>query len=347
MKKRNLSLIIISALVYILCGALMIIGTKYDLEISKSLFNPESKFAIDFELFVQFVYWGMWGPLATVLFLNSHGLNECLGIISNIFPFIHTVKNTQSKAYKFFDILVFSISKFGFFIMAVVGWKKLIENIMNDFVELSQATYFLICIIVSWIAIFLFSRINKETLKKLELLALAGVLLGILYKICEELKAVTGRIRFREMVAYSNDILREKKSTGALVSCGQLDGFKTSLNKGMIEATDFSAFTPWYKIAPSYDYYDHPNSFPSGHTTYSCTLLLSTLFCKAFEKLKKYAPLALILSIIYVGVVGFSRIIAGAHYLTDVAGACIIGYTLFLVVYAIYGIFDKRNILNR
>lgn len=346
MKKRSLSLIIISVFIYVLCVVMMIVGTKYDLEISKSLFNPENKFAIDFELFSQFVYWGMWGPLATVLFLNSHGLNECLGVISNILPFIHTVKNTQSKVYKFFDILVFSISKFGFFIMAVVGWKKLIENIMNDFVELSQATYFLICIVVSWIGIFLFSRINKETLKKLELLALAGVLLGIFYKICEELKGVTGRIRFREMVAYSNDILREKKSTLALVSCGQLDGFTTRLSRNMINSTDFSAFTDWYKIAPKYDYYDHPNSFPSGHTTYSCTLFLSVLFCNAFDKLKKYTPLVLILSFIYVGIVGFSRIIAGAHYLTDVAGACIIGYTLFLVVYAIYNIFDKRNILN-
>lgn len=289
----------------------------------------------------------MWGPLATVLFLNSHGLNECLAIIGNIFPFIHTVDNTQSKAYKFFDTVVYAVSKLGFFVMAVIGWKKLIENIMNDFVELSQAAYFSICIVVSWIAIFLFSRINKETLKKLELLALAGVLLGILYKICEELKAITGRIRFREMVAYSNNILREKKSTGALVSNGQLDGFKTNLNTEMISKTDFSAFTPWYKIAPKYDYYDHANSFPSGHTTYSCTLMLSALLCNAFDRLKKYAPLALIFSIIYVGVVGFSRIIAGAHYLTDVAGACIIGYTLFLVVYTIYGIFDRKNILNK
>lgn len=346
MKKRNISLIIISLVFYIVCAILMIIGTKFDLEINKSLFNPESKFAIDFELFSQFVYWGMWGPLATVLFLNSHTLNECLSIIGNIFPFIHTVKNTQSKAYKFFNIIVISVSKLGFFVMAVVGWKKLIENIMNDFVELSQATYFTICIVVSWIGIFLFSRINKETLKKLELLALAGVLLGIFYKICEELKEVTGRIRFREMVAYSNDILREKKSTGALVSNGQLDGFKTRLNADMISTTDFSAFTPWYKIAPMYDYYDHPNSFPSGHTTYSCTFLLSYLFLNAFDKLKKYAPLALIISVIYSLIVGLSRLIAGAHYLTDVAGACIIGYTLFLVVYTIYGIFDRKNILN-
>lgn len=347
MKKRNISLIIISSVFYLICALMMIIGTKFDLEISKSLFNPESKFAIDFEIFSQFVYWGMWGPLATVLFLNSHNLNECLGIISNIFPFIHTVENTQSKVYKFFNIAVISISKFGFFIMAVIGWKKLIENVMNDFVELSQATYFTICIVVSWIGIILFSKINKETLKKLELLALAGVLLGILYKICEELKEVTGRIRFREMVAYSNDILREKKSTGALVSFGKLDGFKTNLSSGMIETTDFSAFTPWYKIAPKYDYYDNANSFPSGHTTYSCTLLLSALFCNAFYKFKKYTPLALVISIIYIGVVGFSRIIAGAHYLTDVAGACIIGYTLFLVVYTIYGIFDRKNILNK
>ena len=61
---------------------------------------------------------------------------------------------------------------------------------------------------------------------------------------------------------------------------------------------------------------------------------------------KRSLSLIIISVFIYVGIVGFSRIIAGAHYLTDVAGACIIGYTLFLVVYTIYNIFDKRNILN-
>lgn len=324
----------------------MIIGTRYDLEISKYFFNPESKFSINFEIFSQFVYWGMWGPAATILFLNSHSLNECLEIIGNLFPFVHKIDNVENKVYIFFDFVVKELSKLGFFVMAVIGWKKLIENVMNDFVTFSQLTYFLICIVVSWIGIALSSKINKETLKKLELLALSGVLLGILYKICEELKVVTGRIRFREMVAYSNNILREKKSTGAIVSFGQLDGFKTGLNRDMVALTDFSAFTPWYKIAPKYDYYDHPNSFPSGHTTYSCTLFLSALFCNSFFKLKKYTPIALLFSFIYVGIVGFSRIIAGAHYLSDIAGACIIGYTMFLAVYAIYNVFERKRILN-
>lgn len=338
--KKNKSLFIFSIIFYLIAIVLMIVGSLFDLQINKALFNPESKFAIGFETIGLFVYWGMWGPLFTVLFLTRHNLNECLDMLGRVFPFIKTVKDTQTKAYKFFNFVVQAIWTLGFFVLTDVGWKKLIENVLKNFVDLSQGAYFGICAAVSVISILIFSRIDKKTLNKLESLALAGVLFGILLKLVEIPKDIFHRIRFREMVAASNGIFNEKG-----LSHGTLDGMHARLNRGMMDGTDFSAFTNWYKIGDDRGIYSHPSSFPSGHTASSCTLFLSVLFCNAFDKLKKAAPFAFAVSVIYVAVMGFSRMVAGAHYLTDVAGGAILAYTLFIIVLAVYNKFIDKGIL--
>ena len=110
--------------------------------------------------------------------------------------------------------------------------------------------------------------------------------------------------------------------------------------------TDFAPFTKWYqKGDTSLTYYNYRDSFPSGHTVYSCTIFLSTLFCGAFKRLKKFAPIALIVSFVYVFLMGWSRLVAGAHYLTDVAAGAIIGYSIILVGWALYNRFNDKGIL--
>lgn len=342
--KDKKTLGIISILFYIIALGFMILSSisMKDLEISNALFNPTNKFAISMEAFGQIVYWGMWGPVFTVLFLTRHGLNECLEIIGRILPFIKPIKNADSKAYKTFDFIVKRVFEVLFFVLGVVGYKKLIENTCKHFLDLSQAVYFIICAVVTVISILIFSRINKKTLYKLESLALAGVLLGICYKVVENCKEITGRVRFREMVAWDNGITRVN-SKGETVSAAQLEKLHSPLTRDMMNNVDTHAFSKWYAMGENPCYYDHSNSFPSGHTTYSCTMLLSVMFCNAFDKLKKIAPFALIISIVYTGIMGYSRIIAGAHYLSDVVGGAIIGYTLFLIVFAIYNKFCVKG----
>lgn len=339
-KQKNKSFFIFSIIFYLITVILMVIGSLYDLQIDKALFNPESKFAIIFENIGQFVYWAMWGPLFSILFLTRHDLNECLDMLGRVFPFIKTIKDIQTKPYKFFNFVVKAIWTLGFFVLTDVGWKKLIENILKNFVDLSQGAYFGICAVVSVISIFICSKINKKTLNTLEGLALAGVLFGIGLKLVEIPKDIFHRIRFREMVAASNGIFNEKG-----LSHGTLDGMHARLNRAMIENTDFSAFTNWYKKGDDMGIYSHPSSFPSGHTASSCTLFLSILFCNAFDKLKKAAPFAFAVSAIYVAVMGFSRMVAGAHYLTDVAGGAILAYTFFIIVFAVYNKFNDKGIL--
>ncbi|MCH5191575.1 MAG: phosphatase PAP2 family protein [Oscillospiraceae bacterium] len=341
--KKNIGFIAFSCFFYIVCIALMTVGSIYDLSIGKTVFDPENGFARLAESFGQFVYWGMWGPALTVIFLCRRDLNGNLTVIGKVFPFIKPVKDTESKAYKVLNIIVKTVLTVGFFVLTVVGWKKIIENVTKNILlelgkdDLSSVVYFIISAAVAVIGILLFSKINKNTLKKLEAAALAGVLFGIFLKIVEECKTITERVRIREMVAYSNGFLNDK---------GLSEGKYSPLTSGMAENTDFSAFTPWYKIGDDMGIYNRADSFPSGHTSYSCTLFISYIFCRMFEKLKPLAPVMLAVSAAYVAAMGYSRMIAGAHYLTDVAGAAMIGYTFFVIVKSLYDTFTRKEIIG-
>lgn len=348
-KVKNPILFFGSVAFYAVAVVLMAVGTAKDLQIDISLFNPQSKFAISFETLGIFVYWAMWGPLFTVLCLTRHSLNEGLEIANKVFPFIKPFKDENLKVYRSLNFIVKNVLGIFFFVMSVVGYKKLIQNVLKKFVDLSQPVYFVICAIVAVIFLFLFSRIDKRILNKLESLALVGVFVGFWFWIVENLKGVTARIRFREMVAYSNGIVKcDSNGTPIIpaVSHASLDGFESKLNPNMIKYTDFAPFTKWYqKGNTSLTCYNHRDSFPSGHTVYSCTIFLSTLFCGAFKRLKKFAPIALIVSFVYVFLMGWSRLVAGAHYLTDVAAGAIIGYSIFLVGWALYNRFNDKGIL--
>lgn len=341
--KENKGLLIFSIIFYVAAIAAMAVGTIKDLQIDMSLFNPESTISQHLESFGQFVYWGLWGPAITIIFLCRRNLNESLEVINKLIPAIKPVKNTDSKIYKVIDFILRAVTTVGFFVLAMVGWKKLIENIIKNILltlgkdDLSQLVYFIICTIFTAVVVLLCRKIDKDKLRRVEALALAGVLLGICFKIVEECKNITCRVRFREMVAYSNGFLNEK---------GLSEGKYSPLNTAMAEKTDFTAFTPWYKIGNDMGVYNRADSFPSGHTTYSMTMLMSYPLCCAYAKLKSLAPFALAVSTVYTALMGFSRMVVGAHYLTDVAGAAIIGYTLFLIVFAIYNKFTEKKIIG-
>ncbi len=350
-KREKKSIAIISAVVYFLLFAFTVLATidsgKYDIVIDKAVFEPNSVFAKFFEDFGQAVMWAMWGPAFAVIFLCRRDLNGCLQVINRLFSKIKPFESTDERLYKVLNFALQAVETLGFFTLCGIGWKKLIENVTKNILKnagrenLGQLSYFLISFAVAALSIFLLSRIDKKTLRKLEGVALSFVLFGLMCKIVEECKTVTHRVRFREMVAYSN---------GFFNSDGLSEGKNSPLTRQMLEKTDFGAFTPWYRksiTSGEYDYrlFSRTDSFPSGHTLNACVTFLSVLVCTAFEKLKKFAPLALCVSVIFTFFMAFTRLKVGAHYLSDVVGAMIIGYTLFLFVFAMYDKFSERKVL--
>lgn len=339
-KREKRGYIIFSAIFYGIATALMIFGTFCDLKIDEALFAPGQTFARLAESYGQFVYWGMWGPALAIIFVCRRDLNGTLALLGGVSQKIKPISNCESRAYKTINIIFKALTSAGIFVLCAVGWKKLIENVIKNILintghgKWSQPIYLAISFAVAAVSIIIASRINRETLKKLELLAFAGVLFGAICKGVEECKTLTQRVRFREMIAWSN---------GFKNSDGLSEGKYSPLTREMINNTDFSAFTPWYKKGDAMEIYSRVDSFPSGHTTYSCTLFLSSLLCRSFEKLKKFAVSALFVSTAYTAAMGYTRLAAGAHYLTDVAAAAIIGYTAFVTVRFIYIIVISRS----
>ena len=106
----------------------------------------------------------------------------------------------------------------------------------------------------------------------------------------------------------------------------------------LLITTDEIIFHNWWEPFKEYDHfkdaYPHDNfkSYPSGHTAeVSILFVATTLFPLANKKFAKYQLPAFICSGALVLLVAFARILAGAHFLSDVSwGATIILGLLFI-----------------
>ena len=99
-------------------------------------------------------------------------------------------------------------------------------------------------------------------------------------------------------------------------------------------------FMHWYKInGPSTD--EELKSFPSGHTANALVLLAYSMFLPFFEKIKKNWFMTF--AVLWGVAVAVSRVILGAHFLSDV----LVGsYITIISFFIIYGIVFKRKTLK-
>ena len=100
-------------------------------------------------------------------------------------------------------------------------------------------------------------------------------------------------------------------------------------------AGDLSLFTPWYLPQGFTGYF----SFPSGHTA-NATVIVSSVYYLEFlpDRLKKYKPLIITLLAAWIAAVAFSRVLVGAHYLSDV----LFGAAITLAIVYIIGRKNKN-----
>ncbi len=93
--------------------------------------------------------------------------------------------------------------------------------------------------------------------------------------------------------------------------------------------SDPDVFTPWYLPQGFNGYY----SFPSGHTANATVILTVTLYFKFMsEKTKKWKPIIIVTLAVWLAAVALSRVLIGAHFLSDVLfGAAI---TLAIIYFA-------------
>lgn len=126
--------------------------------------------------------------------------------------------------------------------------------------------------------------------------------------VIETVKIFWGRVRFRDLIA---------------------DG-------------SFGRFTPWY----------HPNghngnkSFPSGHTGGAGISYLFMLVPFISEKLKDKFALCFAVPFVYTSIVAYTRLVMGAHYLSDVAVGGTISFTIVLLAMAVFDSKSKNALEN-
>lgn len=91
------------------------------------------------------------------------------------------------------------------------------------------------------------------------------------------------------------------------------------------EFVDLSQFTPWYQINGINGYH----SFPSGHTAVATVTLCLSCLSKEFPKYRYREKNIFYASLIFIGCMACSRMVLGAHYLSDTLMAFFVGFTVY------------------
>ena len=176
---------------------------------------------------------------------------------------------------------------------------------------------YVVSLILTIGSLFLYRKVDHEINNRL--LKFAYVIVGtcIGYLIITIVKSPVGRMRYRAMNLIN----------------------------------DFSFYTPWYKISDAKNVlagfthipHDGYKSFPSGHTFSAgvCYVLICMPYLVKKFNTRNWKIFWYALPITYTGLVGFYRIVVGAHYLTDVLVGGTIAYVLAETFK--YFVYERKN----
>lgn len=305
--KKNIISIILFILIF---GGLLTVASLYDLEISKFLTNgnllPGDYYAVDtVGLIVEYI-----GSFPIFTF----GMFSCLVFIRKLKDFRWLGKILQVVV---FGLMIFVCE------MLIGDTLKYYCRVheMEYFYEATQtkivlyAISFLVCLFL-WVC---YRKVSDEKNERYFTFTGVIVITCIGYYLTVNLiKSPVGRMRFR----------------------------------GMNLINDFSYYTPWYQISDAKyiltemnnDLGDAFKSFPSGHT-YSAGVsyvLIALPFVNRKYDTKGWRAFWYIVPIMYTGLVGFYRIVVGAHFMSDV----LVGGTLAFLFASIstYFIYTRKEI---
>ena len=285
MKKK----LIIYPIVYAVLIGLFVLGTFYDLQISKTLadLKPGEYFSKNF--FANFIE--IFTELPIFILLGA-----CFVIVG------FNLMDKWEKHKLIIQIILGMVVFFAFTLCfyrcvecmgQVYGFSEMLQDNLGFLI--SCALFGIIFVIL---AFWLGSLIGTEKMGKLFYFALAFIIVIALTFIATQLlKGIVNRPRFRAL----NIIGIEK-------------------------------YSPWYKIykVENLQFYSSIIqeegfvSFPSGHTTWFGTAIMLS-FLPRFIKMNKKATLCFtIIPPVLTLIVAFARIIAGAHFLTDVTFSLLI-----------------------
>ena len=273
-------------------GIMMLVGTFRDLEIDKALFNYQNSFAYFMEQYGMLPQNILKLCAYSALIASYHKVDDALDIAQSLAPFIARLREVRALRAIYFVLhhLIYASFVYSAFIGSNEFLNALLTpsaggNLQDILVDagVSKAVAIALWTVVRLslvaLAVFLFSRINKDALKAFELMAIAGIIAYEGIELIILLKDIFHRIRFREMIAFSHGLVDENGWTHR----GDAD-----IPREWINDTSFKAFTRWYKIGADYGVYSEPTSFPSGHTAAGSFVMLLPLLAGKFKNAEKW-----------------------------------------------------------
>lgn len=291
--RKNLAIII----GYATLLALILVGTFADLQISRSLalinegeYYTYSFFAAFLEVIGEMPVYIL--PSIALFIIMQYLLKQKL-----------TAGKRKVIVFVAF-LLVFCINLFASYKLLSNTRKYILINwVFSGIFPYVMYTFLAIIFTLLWYISSL-AVANKENLKSLAICSLIIILTAILSQaVTQALKPIMLRVRYRYMNTYGN----------------------------------FSAYSPWYKINANnvrgeLAKKDWFKSFPSGHASASAIMLTLILFTNCWGEFKRNAtrPAIIFIAVLFPVLVSFSRIEAGAHFLTDVCFGLLITLTAML-----------------
>ena len=164
-----------------------------------------------------------------------------------------------------------------------------------------------ITLVLSFVLMYTFHFFKRDTLEKLYKFALIAITVLIIALLLNQaIKYLWGRYRFHNLYVANN----------------------------------LERFTPWYLPLGI----NGNKSFPSGHASSATNLFLLVTLCSIFKSKQWVKVLITILVSLFVVAVCLSRMVYGAHYLTDVTMGFAISFTVYFVVqYLYFKHFEKKE----
>ncbi|MFI3229338.1 MAG: phosphatase PAP2 family protein [Bacillota bacterium] len=294
-KKAWLEIGIVSGIFVVL----MIIAAFADLAINKALYYPDSLFGQFFDKLGELPTY-LAAPIAGAILYNQEYVKG-------------------SKMAIFFKSVA-AVCTFAGFLFAIKHWFW--GNFISDEVTYEWVFSIFFSLLLTFSIIAGMAGINKDVMKKLLIFAIfLIIIMAVTTILIQILKYVWARQRFRTMTTENEDFAE-------LLA---------------IYGSNFEGFTPWYlpqsifkldlhteEYVAAFNLIDDGSfkSFPSGHTAAASAMFAMILLPDIFDNLntKKYKWIFWTIPAIYTICVGFSRILMGAHYLSDVVAGGFIGF---------------------
>ena len=307
-KKKVIASLISFAVIF---AALLLIATFFDLQISRFLtkgilepgmYDTNNSFGAFFEI------------------VGDSPVEIMLAFAIDII-FVYAFRFKEGAAKKVLLIISGIFSVVPGFVLSLIVFDRVKPHVLYGVdAELStgaylQLTYLFFGVVFAVLGILAVNNFSDESIKKLLRFAVATIVFAAVSTIAINLgiKEIFGRMRFRAMNVNPDD-----------------------------ETIGFAAYSRWYEIKghtvsdetmmKAFGHTDANKSFPSGHTGAAGTSYALIMLNSVLKPQKKSVRAAMwILPVTFTGLVALSRIMVGAHFMSDVLMGGTLSFVLMII----------------